>query len=78
MSNLLAAIKPTLLATLLDLGAVDTIYCAPRDIARNGQQHIESLAIIFSGSHAVILVTTHLHQSLSFVALKKHETITSQ
>ena len=65
MSNLLAAMKPTLLATLLDLGAVDTVYCAPRDVSRNGQQHIKSLAVIFSGSqskamgsHAVMLVTS--------------------
>lgn len=50
ISNLLAAMKPTNLATLLDLGAQDTTYCAPRDVARNGQQHTETLAIIFSGS----------------------------
>lgn len=50
MSNLLAAIKPSFLATLLDLGAPDTSYCAPRDVARNGQQHIETLSIIISGS----------------------------
>lgn len=50
MSTLLANIKHTVLMTLLDLGSEDSLYSTVKDAARNGQQHIECLAVIFSGS----------------------------
>ena len=50
MSALLSAIKTSELVRLLDFDSPDSSYCSPRDQARGGRQHIESLAVIFSGS----------------------------
>ena len=50
MSTFLREIKHLQLITALDLDSPDSLYCDVKDLARNGQQHIESLAVIFSGS----------------------------
>lgn len=34
----------------MDFESPDCSYCSVKDIARSGQQHIECLAVIFSGS----------------------------
>lgn len=50
MGTLLSKLAKPQMTTLLDLGSKDSIYCSVRDIAREGQQHIDCLAVIFSGS----------------------------
>ena len=50
MSALLGVLKTIDLLNLLDFDSPDCSYCSVKDIARNGQQHIDALAIIFSGS----------------------------
>lgn len=50
MSAPLSGIKISELVRLLDFGSPDSSYCSARDQARGGRQHIESLAVIFSGS----------------------------
>ena len=50
MSDLLRSLKYSELIALLDLESPSCSYCSAKDIARQGQQHIECLAVIFSGS----------------------------
>lgn len=50
ISVLLSALTNTKLLTLLDLDSADSSYCSLKDMHRHGQQHIECLAVIFSGS----------------------------
>ena len=50
MSTLLSKLTKVQMTTLLDLGSADSMHCSMRDPARNGQQHVECLAVIFSGS----------------------------
>ena len=50
MSTLLSKLTKAQMTTLLDIGSADSIHCSMRDPARNGQQHVECLAVIFSGS----------------------------
>ena len=50
MSVLLSDLPITKLLGVLDLESSDSSYCDVRDRNRHGQQHIDCLAIIFSGA----------------------------
>ena len=50
ISDLLRSLKYSELIALLDLESPNCSYCCAKDVARQGQQHIECLAVIFSGS----------------------------
>ena len=50
MSALLADLSYIDLRDALKFEEADSQYCSVKDLARSGQQHIEALAVIFSGS----------------------------
>ena len=50
MSTILAGLSYIDLRDALKFEEDDSLYCSVKDVARSGQQHIEALAVIFSGS----------------------------
>ena len=50
ISTLLCGLKNIELLKILDFDSPDCSYCSIKDVARSGQQRIECLAVIFSGS----------------------------
>jgi hypothetical protein len=50
MSTILTGVSYFELRDALKFEEEDSLYCSVKDLARSGQQHIEALAVIFSGT----------------------------